>query len=281
MRIKGRAEEGIKEDVETSGEGRGTLFLPPADYAQADNDPHADTHFSLEDIDVGNLNFITNMCQCRNYGVMVHVVALAVIRRDDGTVELDVGKSNLKLFQWILDRLPRYDKATTSWAAGTIDRDLALRAIDASKQTQATSRRIDVFPPFVAPGASKVKKLKCAVVPAYGSTKTLADCSSSGDGVQIKFVQFGHESGHGHILTAQPPAVLKVSTYALDYDGKERPTPSQSFESGCRSGRPAGRRSLLPHLTSGVPPCRSLHRTTSRASRTPRQSRSSQRYASQ
>ena len=218
---------GVQRDVCTHGEDRGTLYLPPEHYARADDDPYANTDFSLDDVDVGD--FITNMCECRNYGLMVHVVALAVIRHDDGTVALDIGNSNLELFGWFLRRLPRYDAAATGTAKGTVERDLVLRAIDTSKQTRAPQRASPVFPGFVAPGASKIRnELNCAVVPDFGSMKLLDD-RLGGDGERTPCVQFDYNAGYGTCVTKEPLAVVYADAYAIDYEGKEEPSASDIF----------------------------------------------------
>ena len=199
------------KDVRTSGEIRGTLYLPPADYARADDDAHAEKDFSLEDIDVGNFN--TNMCQCRNLGLMVHLIGLAVTRHADGTVTLDVGNSNLELFRAVLGLLPRYDAASTDWATGTIERVLVDRAIQVSKETRDHKR--GVFPAFVAPGASEIEKLKGAVVPDYGSMKLLDD-RLGGDGVRTRCLQFDYNAGFGTCLIKEPLAVNPLSWRADD-----------------------------------------------------------------
>ena len=212
------------KDVRTSGGERGTLYLPPDLYARADNDSHANTDFSLEDVDVGDFN--TMMCQCRNFGLMVHLIGLAVTRHADGTVTLDVANSNLELFRAVLGLLPRYDAASTDWAAGTIERVLVDRAIQASKETYNHKR--GVFPAYVAPGASEIEKLKGAVVPDYGSMKLLDD-RLGGDGVRTRCVQFDYNAGFGTCLIKEPLAVVYADAYAIDYEGKEA-TPGHIFD---------------------------------------------------
>ena len=216
----------VDHKVRATGKDRGTLYLPPAEYEQADNDSYANKDFSLEGIALDP--FVTKMCACRNFGIMVYLVALAAIRRDDGTVVLDVGNSNLELFAALFALLPRFDAATTEWAAGTIDRGLVLRAIDESKQSYEQQRG-GAFPTFVALGAKTIQKyLNGAVVPDYGNMKLLDD--RRGDGVPTPCLQFAYNGGYGTVLTEEPRAVIYADNYEVEYKGKEELTPSHVID---------------------------------------------------